>query len=325
MKVSELRQLLKAADREGLEKAFVENYKLLRKAQKEEMDVVLSAILKGEAAEKKEENTSADFEKLEQQIRVFLENAYAQNYYAPNRIVPKSQRPKWRFMVKNFIKELGQISPENEHYPRAVKLLTDLYRMICYACNYYLFSTEDAFRSIGWEQPEFFDLVVRKTFAAGYSRENVSSLLVLAATGGLSRDSLHIEQETVFLNCLKTSDVKYIAIEEAQKLIEDKEEKLSRLKKYDNGIYETEDAVNELCNMILMLAVSLAEPQKGVDYYFKHAKHVTKEITLYCILDVIDLMNEDELWIKVYECGMKEKIKPRDSLQREYAKRKEKA
>lgn len=82
--------------------------------------------------------------------------------------------------------------------------------MICDACNYYLFFTEDPFRSIGWGQQDFFGLLVRKTFAAGYSREDVSRLLLLATTGGLSRESLHIEQELVLLGELKTSDVKYI-------------------------------------------------------------------------------------------------------------------
>lgn len=41
MKVQELRNLLKDAERENLEKAFVECYKQLRKGQKEEGDYAL--------------------------------------------------------------------------------------------------------------------------------------------------------------------------------------------------------------------------------------------------------------------------------------------
>lgn len=315
MKVAELRQLLKNADRSCLEKAFAECYKQLRKNQKEEIDDVLTGILEGEAVDKKKASASVDFEELEQQILQFMENAYAQNYFAPNRFVPKSQRPKWRFMVKNFIKELDKIPLENENYLRAVKLLTDLYRLICYACNYYVFSTEDAFRSIGWKQAEFFDLVVKKTFAAGYSRETISSLLLLATTGGLSRESLHILQEMVLLNGLKTSDVKNIAIEEAKKLIDGQ-----KLGKQTRSQYEIDDAINELCNMIVLLAIELAEAEKWLDYYFKHARNMTREITLYCILDLIDWMDEKELWLEVYEYGVKKKIEPRDSLQEKYKK-----
>jgi len=68
---------------------------------------------------------------------------------------------------------------------------------------------------------------VTKTFAAGYSRESISKLLLLAATGGLSRESLYVEQEIVLVNGLRTSDVKYIAIEEAKKLIEERINKLA--------------------------------------------------------------------------------------------------
>ena len=322
MKVQELRDLLKASDREHLEKAFVECYKQLRKGQKEEIDPVLTDILDGKAAEMKKAASTVSFEELKGQITEFTENAYAQNYFAPNRVVPKSQRPKWRFMVKNFIKELGKIPPESENYPEAVKLLTDLYLLLCEACNYYLFSTDDAFRSIGWEQPKLFELLVKKTFAAGYTRENISSLILYAATGGLSRESLHIEQEIALLRELKTSDVKYIAVEEAKKLIEERIKNLKGLEKYDNRQYELEEAVNELCGVILLISIALAEPEKGIEYYFKNYRENDKEITLCCALDLIECTSEDDLWIKVYEYGLQKKVKPREQLRRQYEERK---
>ena len=322
MKVQELRQLLAASERENLEKAFVEAYKQIRKGQKEEIDPVITDILQGKEMEKKAVESVEDFAGLERQITVFLENAYAQNYFAPNRVIPKSQRPKWRFMVKNFIKELGKIPLESSDYQKAVKLLSNLYELICAACNYYLFSTEDAFRSIGWEQPEFFNLLVKKTFAAGYSREDISKLLLMAATGGLSRESLHIQQEAVLLGGLKTSDVKCIAMEEAQKLVDDRMKKLSGLGKNDHRRYDMEEDVNELCAMIVLISIELAEPEEGVKYYFKHTMESDKEIALYRVLSLINRMDEKELWIKTYEYGLKNKIKPRERLRAEYRERK---
>ncbi len=55
-----------------------------------------------------------DFNRLEDEITQFLSNAYAQNYLIPNKVIPKSQRSKWRFMVKKYIKELEKISTEDE-------------------------------------------------------------------------------------------------------------------------------------------------------------------------------------------------------------------
>lgn len=319
MKVQELRQLLSASDRKFVEMAFVKSYKQLRKGQKEEIDPVLIDILKGNVAEKKKTENGINFEDLEKQIDVFIKNAYAQNYIVPNRTIPKSQRPKWRFMVKNFIKELEKIPPESEKYVRAVKLLKDLYTLMCDACNYYLFSSDDPFRSIGWEQPKLFELLVKKTFAVDYSRENISQMLLYATTGGLSRESLHIEQEMVLLGGLRTSDVKLIAMEEAKKLVEERAKKLKGLGKQESR-YDLEDAVNELCGMILLLSIVLAEPETGVTYYFKHARKHDREITLYCALDLIDWMEEEDLWIKVYEDAVKGAIKPRESLKCKYEK-----
>lgn len=67
-----------------------------------------------------------------------------------------------------------------------------------------------------------FELLVKKTFADDYSREKISMLLLYAVTGGLSRESLHTFQEQALLNGLRTSDVKYTAIEEAKKLADER-------------------------------------------------------------------------------------------------------
>lgn len=323
MKVQELRQVLSKADRSLLEKAFVESYKKFPKRQKEEIDQIITDILEGkDTSASAKKNSPVNFDELKGQITFFIENAYAQNYFAPNRIIPKSQRPKWRFMVKNFIKELQKVSADGENYQESVKLLTDLYRLICYACNYYLFSTDDPFRSIGWEQSAFFQLVVKKTFGDGYSREKISALLLYAVTGGLSRESLYIFQEMVLLMELKTSDVKYMVIEEAKKLVETQEVKLSGLGKYDDKRYYLETAINELCNMILITSIDLAEPEEGIAYYFKKCRKSSQEIVLYRALDVVNQMEGDNrLWLDVYRYGLKKKIKPRESLVEEYKRR----
>lgn len=323
MKLQELRRLLGKADRAYLEKAFVETYKQLNKRQKEEIDQAVCDILEGKetsgAGSKKK--ASVPFDELKQEITEFLENAYAQNYFAPNRVIPKSQRPKWRFLVKNYIKELQKVTAEDEHYGDSVKLMTDLYQMICYACNYYIFSTEDAFRSIGWKQPELFLALVKKTFAGGYTRESISSLLLCAVSGGLSRESIYTFQEMVLVAELKTSDLKYMAIEEAKKLVEDRLEKLKGLGQYSEKRFDLEETVNELCGTVFMLGVALAEPEDGMKYFFSHCQYGEREVALYCALRLADFMDEDAVWMQVYEYGLRLKIRPRESLEEECRQR----
>ena len=322
MKVQELRQLLQTAERDRLEKAFVESYKQFSKQKKEEIDLLITGILEGRDAKPSARKESMDFGTLQSQITTFIENAYTQNYFAPNRVIPKNMRPKWRFLVKNFIKELEKIPTESENYAQALTLLMDLYRLICYACNYYLFSTDDPFRSIGWAQDDLFQLVVRKFFASGYTKENISLLIKNACTGGLSSECLHIQMQMILLGELRTTDVKYMAIEEAMKLVENTKEKLPKAKKSSSQAYFLADAVNEFCAMILLLSVSLAEPEDGVKYYFQNSQERNPEITLYRVLRLIDIMDDSDAWIYAYEYGVKKrKIKPREELADEYKKR----
>ncbi|MDE7311172.1 MAG: hypothetical protein K2N87_06050 [Eubacterium sp.] len=322
MKVQELRELLRSADRPLLEKAFTEIYKQFRKNQKEDIDQIIQNILSGKETEKAKPVSALDFDKLEQEILFFLENAYAQNYFVPNRTIPKNQRPKWRFLLKNYLKELEKIPVENENYGKSVELMTKLYTMLCDACCQYLFSTEDPFRSIGWQQQDLFQVLVKKTFAAGYTRENISALLQLAVCDGLSMESMHIDQETAFVWALKTADAKYMALEEAKKLAEEKKLALAEPGLHSNRQYTFEEAINHLCEIILLISIALAEPDTGIKYFFKNFRKPTKEVVLYYALDLIDLAEDDALWIKVYEDGTRRKIKPRESLQQAYLEKK---
>lgn len=121
---------------------------------------------------------------------------------------------------------------------------------------------------------------------------------------------------------LKTSDVKYMVIEEAKKLVETQEVKLSGLGKYDGKRYYLETAINELCNMILITSIDLAEPEEGIAYYFKKCRKSSQEIVLYRALDVVNQMEGDNrLWLDVYRYGLKKKIKPREFLVEEYKRR----
>lgn len=321
MKVQELRELLKGADKALTDKAFVEVYKNLTKSRKEELDDVIIGILEGREEKKEIKKAPVNFAQLEQEIPYFLENAYAQNYFAPNRVIPKNQRSKWRFQVKSYIKELDKIPSDSQDYPQGVKLLGDLYHMLCYGCNYWIFSTDDPFRSVGWRQEELFGVLVKKTFYLGYTRDNIKSLLLDTSTGGLSRESLYQGNMFVLLSELKTSDVKYMAIELAKEIIDEKKTKLKPLGKWADGRYELEEAIDNLCEMILMISIALNEPELGVDYFFRTCTDTDKEITLYKALRLIDWMDEDELWLDVYRYGLKKKIKPRDNLVKEYTER----
>lgn len=327
MKITDLRKMIGSAKRPLVEKAFAECYKSMTKAQKEKIDGVILAILRGEdvktatASAKKEE---LNFDALDKEITDFMDNAYDGNYYYSNREVAKKDRPKWRFLVMRYIKTLSSIPHENENYDRAVDLLDSLYQLLCYACGYYTFhTTEDPFRSIGWEQSNLFDLLVKMVFQEGYTAENISWMLDRATDAGLSRESLHRDMLVALLGELKTSDLKYMAIEEAKSLAKETRATIPMDSDslFSMDYYDDERKVEALCDFILLTAISLSEPDPAIEFYFEYSTRRDHEVTLYCVLDNISFMEENDLWIRVYEGAVAKQIEPRKNLQDAYARR----
>jgi hypothetical protein len=111
MKISELRALLDRTSLEDMKRILVEVYRALRKKTRE--NLAIDELLKNPADSRagakqaKALAHSVDIDELEAELGEFLTDAYAQNYLAPNRSVPKSERPKWRFKVKRFFKEIN--------------------------------------------------------------------------------------------------------------------------------------------------------------------------------------------------------------------------
>ena len=69
------------------------------------------------------------------------------------------------------------------------------------------------------------------------------------------------------------------------------------------------------------LEKAFVESYKKFSKQKKEEVDLIKEITLYRALDLMNMMDEDDMWIQIYEYGVKKKIKPREFLQESYQKR----
>ncbi len=89
-----------------------------------------------------------------------------------------------------------------------------LYEMLCYACGYYIFNTDDPFRSVGIEQTALLDMVITRKLGSSISKESVKSAIALVINSRVDRETLHSSLICVLVENLKTPDSKEIAIEQ---------------------------------------------------------------------------------------------------------------
>ncbi len=328
MKIQEFRDKLKQCNREDVEKIASELYKLLPKSKKEEdADPIIADIISSKIEDKKQKaNAALDFDSLKNDINEFLNNVDNNLYMMPNRIVPKNKRSKWRFEVKNYIKMLKMIPVDGENGEAAAILLRELYKRLAHGCGYYIFPTEDPFQSIGIRQPDFYEMLVNRTFATGFTDAKIRNMLEDAALVFIDRNSLNSELEAIYAASLTTSDLKYKALGFIREYVEQYEAEIAIQKKNrSNNSYRIRCYIEELCETMLMISILLYEPEDAVEYYWQHDKESDKEITLYKILDTIRQFGDEKLWIRVYEDGLKKNIKPRNSLQELYQELKSKS
>ncbi len=328
MKIQDFRDKIKNCKREEVEKIASELYKMLSKSKKEEdADPMIENIISGNitalsTANKKKQDV--DFDALKAEINEFLENVDHNNYFSPNRVVSKSKRSKWRFEVKNFIKMIEKVPIDGENGEESAKLLRELYKRLCYGCGYYIFPSDDPFASIGIRQPVFYDMMIKRVFATGFTDENMKNMLLDATCVYIDRNSLHVEMETIYAQSLPTSDLKYKAREFIKEFVKEFEAGLKKEKKYSDNIYYIERNILEMCETMLIISIFLCEPDVGIKFYWQHDKETRKEITLYRILDTIGDYGDDKLWISVYEDGLKKGIEPRRILKERYNEKKSK-
>lgn len=238
--------------------------------------------------------------------------------FAPNRVISKSERPKWRFKVKGFIKQFLACSIENPCYPKAVSALTSLYEFICQSCGIYIFRSEVPFQSLGIDQDDLYAAVVEKIISLGVNEEIMRKLILLAVNVDLSYDCLHEQLIDRLLSILNTEeqrkDLLFIAISM-------RKEQYQKLKSYKTKYeipYGERSLLEELNKITFIISAIFGVTQNDVDEYFKYSQD-RAEVNLYCMLNYMSIFGVDEDWIDVYRYAItKMKIEPRDYLKNKY-------
>lgn len=326
MKVNELRKVVAGHSADDLRALVVELYKALPKQHKEDEDLQRMLRRPGEIQEIRKTRRAPrrpDMGALLYDVESFLSDARKELYIAPNRIIPKRQRSKWRFQVKRFIKDLLAAAEDPEDLTDAARLLEELYGLLCTASAVWLFPSEDPFRSVGIPQPDFLDHVLTLRQASEPPGDFVRRGLTLALEHELDRDTLRSNLTVVLLRHLKTPALRELALEECTARLTALGPTPSR-RTGRGGVgtswrsdYEWRDRNRGLSEMGFRCHLALGEPEEAIEYFRRHWRWSDNaEVHLFCLLDLLDEAGLEDLWIREYDRAVTAGVKPRDQLKR---------
>ncbi|MBI4454720.1 MAG: hypothetical protein HY644_02340 [Acidobacteria bacterium] len=323
LKIGDVRKTIEGYDEEQLRLLIAELYKLVPRRVRDEQQVDALVQNPRSRIERPRPARKAvpDIADLCAEADIFIEDAYAQNYLAPNSYVPKHKRPKWRFIARRIYKGLMQAGEDHEELCLAAGSLEDLYRLLCYACSYVLFSAYDVFQSVGVSQEEFFRQVVRLKSKIEPPREFARNAIQLAAEQPLNRYTLHETLMEVVLEFFSTTDMKEMAIDLCNDLRNEKPPKQKEDSWSDPSreAYETTKRRNNLATMGFLCLIRLTEFDRAVEYFQRHYSERNPEIALYVCLRLLQQHASPEIWIRTYEGALQNGVTPRQELREIYA------
>jgi len=319
LKINELRQLIEKYPAEELRLIIPELYKAVPKAKIQERNID-DFIKNPRLTRNRSKSTNKeirDINLIKNEVEQFLEYAYNQYYFAPNRFVHKKDRPKWRFIVKRFYKELSQASGNDEQYlPIASELLEKIYVMLCYSCSYIIFNSFDSFESIRITQEDFYRQVLSLKFQIESKKQFIKNAVELIINNSVNRYTLYSDLMNVFLEFLKTPDLKEMAIETC-KIMEDEIKRDLKNNDYD---YDTTNKYNCLVEIVFRIYVQLQEVETAIDHFKEKYIERNREIKFYILSHLLLEFELENYFIKEYEIFIKKGIEPRDRLKELYHK-----
>lgn len=304
MKVGELREKLNKMNKQEVIKLAAEFYKLIPKAKKE--DYGLDEMINNPNDKAKTPKRGASQSSLidvELEIKEFIEHAEADYYYAPNRVVSKKERSKWRFKVKKWYKELNNFKRADADLKLQCELQTKLYNLMCKACYYMVFTTDDPFRSIGIDQEDYLRSVLTLIQETEGKVKVAEKGISLAVFNPVDRYSLPSQFMEVLIEFLDIPDLKYKAIEAVKHELSKVGFKPSRKQVKNGGIiydfdtsnFKLQRRHNNLVEFVLRLYLRLHEPEEGIAYYHQHYHQSSDEVKLYVLVDILMRYQQKEL------------------------------
>ena len=320
MKIQELKEAIKAHKREELEFIISELYKAIPKAKKE--DAQFDELIKKpkkETVAKSDKKAGRTIKAIKANVSNFIFNAKEQNYLVPNRVIPKAQRSKWRFLVKNLYNEILAAEKNGEPTIECASVMKDLYECLTYSCHYICFTAYDTFESVGIDQDDFFEQIIKYYRDAVDISDFINISIRLIIDNPLNRYTLYSSLMKVFFNYCQTPAMREMVISNAKEILvtvknepEKKDAQFFSSTRNNELSYEKREKINNVVEIIFRAHCYLYEFSKGIDYTRSNYIEKNKEILLYVIVHLLFGFHNHEYIQKEIESNLS--INPRESL-----------
>jgi hypothetical protein len=323
MRVDQVRKLLEKYSEKDLHAIVIALYKAVPKRAREDhqIDILLQDPDAWNRARNPAKQTGSlpDPEDLRYEIEQFISDARNQYYFAPNSVIHKSQRSKWRFMVKSYYKDLVLAASVAERVPGAAELLQDLYILLCKACGEILFGGYDPFQSVGISQSDFFHRVLSLSFQYQPKPLFMSQAISLIVENHLNRYTLYSSLIQIFGSFLTLPDLKTMAVAECQTRIQKlRNEKLPEDRDTwhaSSAEYAKREKLKTLVEIAFSGYISLFEYDNAIRLFHEHYwKLEHREVALYVLLQWLARHQLSDLWLNEYERAVRSRIRPRQEL-----------
>jgi hypothetical protein len=212
-----------------------------------------------------------------------------------------------------FFKEINAAVGEPGNIERASDLLEKLYQMLCYACDFILFSAYDPFQSVGIAQTEFLDAVFALKAEHLELGKFIDDGLQLVRDSRLNRYTIGSNLAQVLVDRLRTPESLELAIERAAQLHSKPDPAPGPKREYCRS-----DGLNRLAEFGFLAYVKLSDYEKAIDFFKIHYADRDTEVSLFVLLQWLRSLKREDLWQREYERSVKAGIKPRDSLSGAY-------
>ena len=326
MKADEIRTYLKKWNQEDLLKLYTQTYRRVPKDVKEELDEIIQSGFKKEAPKVSKRQEKPNIAALRSEIEQFDRLARDGYYYQPNRTVSKKERANWRFTAKRMIKDACAFRPDDPEYDESNLLLCMLYDLLGYATGFYTFASQDPYHAVGYKsQAECFEMITDRVMRShSDSQEPLRELIRCGCNGRNDYENLDEIIHRILLEDVVNDDM----LDEMQALAE---ELFAPVKEEYDCSYRgqthfmiTEDEIitrdrhESLCWFLVCILLKRGMLRDAYDFAMKNGENQRKEVDFYILLTHYPLSDED--WIELYQMGLKDGIKPRDTLKEAYAK-----